>query len=161
MLRIHETAVELVAEVMPLLEAGGLDPPWVRDLAAATRESEPLLRTALARLARTDAVQAVVKDLYYPAPTLARAARYGLTVSRRTIGTRMVGAAITTAGGAAPSPRFRRVRDYRRSTGRTGLCSRATGRNIRATAAYGVDSTSFPSSQRLARARSSGPMSWP
>ncbi|HEY1393410.1 MAG TPA: SelB C-terminal domain-containing protein, partial [Methylibium sp.] len=81
-LHLPEHGVQLSAQeqriaqkVLPRLEAGGFDPPWVRDLAADTRESEALLRAVLARLARRGELHQVVKDLYYPAGTMKRLAQ--------------------------------------------------------------------------------------
>ncbi|MDE2394791.1 MAG: selenocysteine-specific translation elongation factor [Burkholderiales bacterium] len=80
-LQLPEHAVQLSADeariagrLLPRLEQGGFDPPWVRELAAEAGESEALLRAVFARLARQGELHAVVKDLYYPEPTLARLA---------------------------------------------------------------------------------------
>ena len=64
----------LVEKALPQLAAGGFDPPWLRTLAADLREPEALLRTALQRAAQRGELHQVVKDLYYPAATLVRAA---------------------------------------------------------------------------------------
>ena len=64
----------LIEKAAPLLASGGFDPPWLRTLAADLREPEALLRAALQRAAQRGELHQVVKDLYYPAATLARAA---------------------------------------------------------------------------------------
>ena len=57
---------KVVAErALPLLLDGKYDPPWVRDIAIATRLPEAQVRSVLARLARMGDVFQVVKDLYY------------------------------------------------------------------------------------------------
>lgn len=55
----------LAQRLMPLLEDGGFDPPWVRDLAAITGEAESTVRLTLLRLARRGRVFQVVRDLFY------------------------------------------------------------------------------------------------
>jgi len=65
----------LAARLMPLLAAGGNDPPWVRDLAAATGAPEAAVRELLRKAARGGAVHQVVKDLFYPADRMAALAR--------------------------------------------------------------------------------------
>jgi selenocysteine-specific elongation factor len=64
----------IVERLVPRLLAGGFDPPWVRTLAADARQPEVLVRAALLGGARRGELHQVVKDLYYPPPTLARAA---------------------------------------------------------------------------------------
>ena len=59
-------ADRIVAErALPLLLQGHFDPPWVRDIAAATRLPEVQVRSVLMRLGRNGEVYAIVKDLYY------------------------------------------------------------------------------------------------
>ena len=53
---------------------GGFDPPWARDLAKLAATPEALVRLTLANLSRRGQAFAVVKDLYYPLPTLERLA---------------------------------------------------------------------------------------
>ncbi|AOZ09862.1 selenocysteine-specific translation elongation factor [Cupriavidus malaysiensis] len=55
----------LQPRVMPLLEAGAYDPPWVRDLAAALQVPEDAMRQLLRKLARQGQVHQVVRDLFY------------------------------------------------------------------------------------------------
>lgn len=58
----------------PLLLEGGFDPPWVRDLAGAVQQDEASVRLLLRKLARLGLLHQVVKDLFYPEPTLRRLA---------------------------------------------------------------------------------------
>lgn len=58
-----ETA--LAIRLLPLLEAGAFDPPWVRDLARTLREPEDRIRQLLRKLLRRGEVAQVVKDLFY------------------------------------------------------------------------------------------------
>ena len=70
-----EADEKLAARLMPLLVAGGNDPPWVRELAAATGAPETAVRELLRKAARSGAVYQVVKDLFYPAERMAALAR--------------------------------------------------------------------------------------
>ncbi len=71
----------LRARIWPLLEAGGFDPPWVRDLAREVAVPEADMRLLLRKLARLGQVQQVVRDLFYPEATLRRAARIVLALA--------------------------------------------------------------------------------
>ena len=89
-LHLPEHGVQLSAQeeriaqkLLPRMEAGGFDPPWVRELAADTRESEALLRAVFGRLARRGELHAVVKDLYYPTRTIVRLAAQAREVARQ------------------------------------------------------------------------------
>ncbi len=55
----------LAERVLPLILAGGFDPPWVRDLALDLGEQEDALRQLLRKLVRDGQVQQVVRDLFY------------------------------------------------------------------------------------------------
>ena len=55
----------LAERLLPLLEAGGFDPPWVRDLARLQNEPEDRVRQLLRKLLRRGDVAQVVKDLFY------------------------------------------------------------------------------------------------
>ncbi|PZQ75015.1 MAG: hypothetical protein DI563_10800 [Variovorax paradoxus] len=68
----HESA--MAAQLMPLLLAGGNDPPWVRDLAKAIGAREDTVRELLRKQARLGALYQVVKDLFYPAERIAELA---------------------------------------------------------------------------------------
>ena len=56
-------------------EPMNFDPPWVRDIARDANLPEAQVRSTLAALARRGELHAVVKDLYYPAPTIERLAQ--------------------------------------------------------------------------------------
>lgn len=73
-LRLSALDERLAQKVGPLLAASGFEGGWVRDLARDTAESEVLMRTTLARLARRGDLHHVVKDLYYPPATMQRLA---------------------------------------------------------------------------------------
>ena len=60
---------------MPLIEEGGFDPPWVRDLATKTSISEIQMRMALVRLAALGELYQVVKDLFYHPAQVQRMAK--------------------------------------------------------------------------------------
>lgn len=64
----------IAQKVAPLIAAAGFEGAWARDLARDTRESEPLVRTSLARLAQQGALHQVVRDLFYDAATITRLA---------------------------------------------------------------------------------------
>ncbi len=72
--RMNATEEALAQQLMPLLLAGAFDPPWVRTLAQDTGSAEALVRQTLASLARRGEAFQVVKDLYYPLPTIERLA---------------------------------------------------------------------------------------
>jgi selenocysteine-specific elongation factor len=71
---VRLTAVDerLAQKAAPLLLAAGFEGAWVRDLARDMKESEPLTRVTLARLAQGGELHQIVRDLYYPVPTLQR-----------------------------------------------------------------------------------------
>ena len=56
--------------LLPLIDAGRYDPPWVRDLAGDTGTGEEVVRQLLRKLARQGALFQVVKDLFYSAPRM-------------------------------------------------------------------------------------------
>lgn len=55
----------LAQRLLPLLNAGKFDPPWVRDLARGLGESEDVLRQVLRKLVRRGELFQVVRDLFY------------------------------------------------------------------------------------------------
>jgi selenocysteine-specific elongation factor len=55
----------LAAQLLPLLEQGRFDPPWVRDLANVTQTPEDKVRQILRKLARRGEIYQVVRDLFY------------------------------------------------------------------------------------------------
>ncbi|MBK7617263.1 MAG: selenocysteine-specific translation elongation factor [Burkholderiales bacterium] len=71
---VRLTAVDerLAQKLGPLLDAAGFEGAWVRDLARDMKESEPLTRVTMARLAQGGELHQVVRDLYYPVPTVQR-----------------------------------------------------------------------------------------
>ncbi len=62
---LSENDLALAQGILPLLAAGGYDPPWVRDLAAALHVPEERMRLLLRKLARQGALYQVVRDLFY------------------------------------------------------------------------------------------------
>ena len=62
--RLSEQELRLAQRIVPLLQAGGFDPPWVRDLAHDLKQPEAAVRAALARQSQRGAVFQIVKDLY-------------------------------------------------------------------------------------------------
>jgi len=72
--RMNAAEEQLARQILPPLLEGGFDPPWVRTLAQDTGAAEALVRQTLASLARRGEVFQVVKDLYYPLPTVERLA---------------------------------------------------------------------------------------
>lgn len=77
----------IAQKAAPWLAQAAFDGAWARDLARDTQESEPLMRTALARLAQRGELHQVVKDLYYPPATVARLAALVREVAAREQGT--------------------------------------------------------------------------
>jgi selenocysteine-specific elongation factor len=55
----------LLRRLQPLIAAGGFDPPWVRELAAAVREPEERVRAVLRKHLTQGGVYQVVRDLFY------------------------------------------------------------------------------------------------
>jgi selenocysteine-specific elongation factor len=72
--QLNEDDDALWQHLLPLLEQGGFDPPWVRALAAATHREEAQVRLLLRKLARIGQVHQVVRDLFYPDATIKRMA---------------------------------------------------------------------------------------
>ena len=64
----------LWVRLLPLLEAGAFDPPWVRTLATTEQLPEAEVRLLLRKLARLGLVHQVVRDLFYPQTTVQRMA---------------------------------------------------------------------------------------
>jgi selenocysteine-specific elongation factor len=65
----------LAGRLQPLIAAGGFDPPWVRELAAAVRESEARVREVLRKQLTQGSVYQVVRDLFYDRERVAELAR--------------------------------------------------------------------------------------
>ena len=72
--QLTATETRIAQKVAPALTDAGFEGAWARDLARDAAESEPLVRTTLARLARRGELHQVVKDLYYPPATMQRLA---------------------------------------------------------------------------------------
>ena len=68
----EQTLAELL---LPRLQDGRFDPPWVRDLAADIGTGEEVVRQLLRKLARQGDVFQVVKDLFYTAANMDELAR--------------------------------------------------------------------------------------
>jgi selenocysteine-specific elongation factor len=68
---LSATEERIAQKVAPLLAGGSFDGVWARDMARDAKESEALVRTALARLAQRGELHQVVKDLYYAPQTMA------------------------------------------------------------------------------------------
>jgi len=61
----------LAQRLLAALQAGGFDPPWVRDLARDHQAAEEAVRQLLRKLARSGTVFQVVKDLFYASDQVA------------------------------------------------------------------------------------------
>jgi selenocysteine-specific elongation factor len=72
---LSEAELALAGRLLPALEAGRYDPPWVRDLARDFGLAEDQVRTLLRKLARTGQLSQVVHDLFYHPAPLAELAR--------------------------------------------------------------------------------------
>ncbi|HMM51096.1 MAG TPA: selenocysteine-specific translation elongation factor [Burkholderiaceae bacterium] len=81
--RLSESESRIAKKIAPLLEAAGFNGSWVRDLSRETRESEALMRTTLARMARRGDLHQVVKDLYFDVQTMQRLAAIARTEAER------------------------------------------------------------------------------
>ncbi|MGV8921181.1 MAG: selenocysteine-specific translation elongation factor [Pseudomonas sp.] len=57
-------------QLQPLFVKSGFEAPWVRDLAIAVGHDEATVRLLLRKLARLGQVHQVVRDLFYPDPTV-------------------------------------------------------------------------------------------
>ena len=64
----------LAAQLLPALDAGRYDPPWVRDLARDFALPEPEVRALLRKLARAGQANQIVPDLFYHPARLAELA---------------------------------------------------------------------------------------
>ena len=65
----------IAARLLPAIEAGRYDPPWVRDLAHKYNLPEDTVRALLRKLARAGQLSQVVHDLFYHPAPLAELAR--------------------------------------------------------------------------------------
>jgi selenocysteine-specific elongation factor len=71
---LSEEDEALLQRLQPLIAAGGFDPPWVRELAAAVREPEEHVRTVLRKGLTQGGVYQVVRDLFYDRERIAELA---------------------------------------------------------------------------------------
>jgi selenocysteine-specific elongation factor len=62
---LSEADEVLARKLQPMISTGGFDPPWVRDLAAASREPEERVRSVLRKSVAQGTVYQVVRDLFY------------------------------------------------------------------------------------------------
>jgi len=81
--RLSEQERRLAQRVLPLLQAGDADPPWVRDIARELKQTETVVRITLARLARKGEVFQVVKDLYLHGRTVEKLAATARELAQR------------------------------------------------------------------------------
>jgi selenocysteine-specific elongation factor len=72
--QLSANETRIAQKVAPALAEAGFEGAWARDLAKDAGESEPMVRTTLARLARRGELHQVVKDLYYPETSMRRLA---------------------------------------------------------------------------------------
>jgi selenocysteine-specific elongation factor len=70
--RLSASEERIAQKLAPGIAAAGFEGAWARDLARDSGESEPLVRTTLARLAQRGELHQIVKDLFVDAPTMAR-----------------------------------------------------------------------------------------
>lgn len=80
---LSEDDQALARKLQPLIAAGGFDPPWVRDLAAAVQEPEARVRQVLRKLVTQGAVYQVVHDLFYDRRCLDELAGVVSTLARQ------------------------------------------------------------------------------
>jgi len=81
--RLSEQERRLAERMLPMLQAGDADPPWVRDIARDLKQPETAVRSALARQAQCGEVFQVVKDLYLHRATVERLAAVARDLARR------------------------------------------------------------------------------
>jgi selenocysteine-specific elongation factor len=68
--QLNDADGALWQQIRPLIEQARFDPPWVRDLAAATAHEEAQVRLLLRKLARIGQAHQVVRDLFYLESTI-------------------------------------------------------------------------------------------
>jgi selenocysteine-specific elongation factor len=72
--KLSASEQRIAQKVAPRLAEAGFEGAWARDLARDAQESEPLMRTTLARLAQRGELHQVVRDLFYPPAAMSRLA---------------------------------------------------------------------------------------
>ncbi|CAB3782878.1 selenocysteine-specific translation elongation factor [Pararobbsia alpina] len=92
---VGEDQRRLAQRLLPLVLAGGFDPPWVRDLASAAGADEEPVREALRRLAREGALYQVVRDLFYHPASIGKLAAIAGSIAGSIAGP--VGGSVTGA----------------------------------------------------------------
>jgi selenocysteine-specific elongation factor len=97
--RLSAADERIAQKAGPRLDAAGFEGAWARDLARDCGESEPLMRTTLARLAQRGELHQVVKDLYYPPTTMAQLAALARSVAAQGDGAAVTAAAFRDATG--------------------------------------------------------------
>ena len=68
--QLSQAEESLAQQLLPALQEGHFDPPWVRDLARSAQAGEEPVRQLLRKLARQGLVFQPVKDLFYAAPAM-------------------------------------------------------------------------------------------
>jgi selenocysteine-specific elongation factor len=81
--QLSQAETRIAQKLLPLVEAGGFDPPWLRELAVAAGEPQAQVRAALLGVARRGALFAIVRDLYYHPRSVQRLAAIARDVSER------------------------------------------------------------------------------
>ena len=107
--RVQLSAAEdrLAQQLLPALQAGHFDPPWVRDLAQRTQAGEEPVRQLLKKLARQGLVFQPVKDLFYAAPAMDALAALLRTLAAQGTTDGAAGSADGGAGAAVQAHAFR------------------------------------------------------
>ncbi|OLL31439.1 selenocysteine-specific translation elongation factor [Burkholderia sp. SRS-W-2-2016] len=77
----------LAAALLPQIEAGRFDPPWVRDLASAHNVPEERMRQLLRKLARQGELFQVVHDLFYHQQVIRELAAIAASEAQKNAGT--------------------------------------------------------------------------
>ncbi len=90
--RLSAVEERIAQKIMPALLAAGFEGAWARDLARDAKESEPLMRVTIARLAQRGEVHQIVRDLVYAPQTVRQLA----VIARQIAGDH--GGIITAAG---------------------------------------------------------------
>lgn len=80
--RLSATEEVLKSQLWPHIEAGGIDPPWVRDLARLEKADETQVRALLLKLARMGQLHQVVRDLFYSEPAIEKLAQCAITLAK-------------------------------------------------------------------------------
>ncbi len=88
--QLNDEDMALWAQLQPLLQASGFDPPWVRDLARATHSEEAAVRLLLRKMARLGQVHQVVRDLFYPDATVRQMAAMLMQVAAEDLSVQVV-----------------------------------------------------------------------